>query len=44
MTREKAINIALSCVMGSELKTYKKIEVATILAEIDVDEEEEEQI
>lgn len=43
MTREQAINIAIGCVMGSDLGMSEMLEVATILTEIEINEESEEE-
>ena len=43
MTREQAINIAIGCVMGSDLKMPEKLEVVTVLTEIETNEESEEE-
>lgn len=43
MNKQEAINIAIGCVMGSYLKMSERVEVATILTEIEIDEESEEE-
>ena len=43
MRKQEAINIAIGCVMGSDLGMSEMLEVATILTEIETNEESEEE-
>lgn len=43
MRKQEAINIAIGCVMGSDLRMSEMLEVATILTEIETNEESEEE-
>lgn len=43
MRKQKAINIAIGCVMGSKLKPSEKFEITDILIGLDVGEESEEE-